>query len=109
MQSFIINIVFQVVNIPGSSKVSDGETLTEYIGSAPPKSSGLHRYVFVLYKQPEKTKFKEPHHSNTDGNRGNFSTKKFAANYNLGKPMAGNFFQAEFDDSVPAIHKRLGF
>lgn len=100
--------MLQVVNIPGN-KITDGEVLTEYIGSAPPKGSGLHRYVFLLFKQSEKLKFNEPYHSNTDGNRGNFSTENFAKKYNLGKPIAGNFYQAEYDDSVPAIHKKLGF
>lgn len=100
--------IFQVVNIPGN-KVSDGEVLTEYIGSAPPKGSGLHRYVFLLFKQPKKLKFDEPYRPNTDGNRGNFSTEKFIKRYNFEKAVAGNFFQAEYDDSVPAVHKRLGF
>ncbi|XP_018568624.1 protein D2 isoform X1 [Anoplophora glabripennis] len=97
-----------VVNIPGSN-ISEGETITEYVGSAPPKGSGLHRYVFVLFKQPGKLTFDEPQHSKTDGKRGNFSTEKLRKKYNLGKPLAGNFFQAQFDDSVPAAHKQLGF
>lgn len=97
-----------VVNIPGKD-VEKGETLSEYVPSAPPKNSGLHRYVFLVFKQPGKLTFDEPHKSNTDGNRGNFSTKKFAEKYKLGNPVAGNFFQAQYDDSVPAVHKQLGF
>ncbi|XP_023020259.1 protein D2 isoform X3 [Leptinotarsa decemlineata] len=97
-----------VVNIPGS-KILEGEVITDYVGSAPPKGSGLHRYVFVLYKQPEKLKVDEPRHGPTDGNRGQFSTEKFAKKYNLGKAVGGNFFQAQWDDSVPASHKKLGF
>ncbi|XP_057666100.1 protein D2-like isoform X1 [Diorhabda carinulata] len=97
-----------VVNIPGS-KISEGEIINNYIGSAPPKGSGLHRYVFLLYKQPEKLKFTEPKHGPTDGNRGKFNTESFAKKYNLGSPIAGNFFQAKWDDSVPATHKKLGF
>jgi len=34
-----------VVNIPGNN-VSRGDTLSEYVGSGPPKGTGLHRYVF---------------------------------------------------------------
>ncbi|KAJ8934931.1 hypothetical protein NQ314_013090 [Rhamnusium bicolor] len=98
----------QIVNIPGS-KITDGEVITEYVGSAPPKGSGLHRYVFILFQQPGKLTFDEPHHSRTDGKRGNFSTEKLRKKYNLGKPISGNFFQAQFDDSVPAVHKQLGF
>jgi phosphatidylethanolamine-binding protein len=40
-----------VVNVPGS-KVAEGKALFEFIGSGPPKGSGLHRYVFLVYKQP---------------------------------------------------------
>lgn len=39
-----------VGNIP-EDKVAKGEVLTEYFGPAPPKDSGTHRYVFLLYKQ----------------------------------------------------------
>uniref|UniRef100_A0AC35GFU5 Phosphatidylethanolamine-binding protein n=1 Tax=Panagrolaimus sp. PS1159 TaxID=55785 RepID=A0AC35GFU5_9BILA len=42
-----------VVNIPGTN-VADGETLSEYVGSGPPESTGLHRYVYLVYKQPGK-------------------------------------------------------
>ncbi|XP_050515957.1 protein D3-like isoform X2 [Diabrotica virgifera virgifera] len=96
-----------VVNIPGS-KIFQGETISDYVGSAPLKGSGLHRYVFLLYKQPEKLKFDEPKHSPTDGNRGNFNIENFAKKYKLGNPIAGNFYQAMWDDSVPASRKKLG-
>ncbi|PSN30334.1 OV-16 antigen [Blattella germanica] len=52
-----------VGNIPGN-KVSEGETLSEYVGSGPPKGTGLHRYVFLVYKQPGKLKFDEPRLTN---------------------------------------------
>ncbi|KAJ8917448.1 hypothetical protein NQ315_005495 [Exocentrus adspersus] len=97
-----------VVNIPGD-KVSEGEVLTEYVGSGPPEGSELHRYTFLLYKQPKKLSFDEARHSNTDPARGNFSTEKFAKKYNLGNPVAGNFYLAQFDESVPLLRKQLGF
>lgn len=54
-----------VVNIPGN-KVDEGETLAEYVGSAPSRGSGLHRYVFLVYEQPRKMPFLgEPRTSNT--------------------------------------------
>jgi len=34
-----------VVNIPGND-LSSGEVKSEYIGSGPPKGTGLHRYIF---------------------------------------------------------------
>ena len=39
-----------VVNIPGD-RVSEGSELLTYLPVAPPQDSGLHRYVFMLYKQ----------------------------------------------------------
>ena len=53
-----------VVNIPGSN-VDEGETLFDFIGSGPPKDTGLHRYVFVVFKQPRKLEFDEPRVPNT--------------------------------------------
>ncbi|XP_033308140.1 protein D2-like isoform X1 [Bombus bifarius] len=97
-----------VGNIPGSD-VSKGEVLSQYIGSGPPEGTGLHRYVFLLYKQPQKLTFDEPRLTNRSGdNRANFSIKKFAAKYKLGDPIAGNMYQAEFDDYVPLLYKQLG-
>lgn len=49
-----------VVNIPGN-KVNDGQTLVEYIGSGPPQGTGLHRYIFLVFKQIEKLAFDEPY------------------------------------------------
>ncbi|KAF2895555.1 hypothetical protein ILUMI_10619 [Ignelater luminosus] len=85
-----------VVNIPKGG-IDKGETITQYVGSGPPKDSGLHRYVFLLYKQPGKIEFNEP---NLAKSGPNFSIKKFAEKYNLDHPIAGNFFQAQYDDSV---------
>lgn len=41
-------------------------------------------------------------------NRAKFSIAKFAKKYNLGAPVAGNFYQAEYDDYVPELYKQLG-
>lgn len=97
-----------VVNIPGGD-LGKGETLSEYVGSGPPKDTGLHRYVFLLYKQQGKVSADEPRLTNRSGDhRGQFSIKKFAAKYNLGQPVAGNLYQAEWDDYVPKLYKQLG-
>lgn len=95
-------------NIPGSD-LSKGEVLSAYIGAGPPQGTGLHRYVFLLYKQPGKLTFDEPRLTNRSGdNRANFAIRKFAKKYNLGAPIAGNLYQAEFDDYVPILYKQLG-
>ncbi|XP_038217414.1 protein D2-like isoform X2 [Zerene cesonia] len=97
-----------VGNVPGQN-VAGGETLSAYIGSGPPEGTGLHRYVFLVYKQPGKLSFDEPRLPNTSGDkRGGFSIAKFAEKYNLGDPIAGNFYQAEYDDYVPILYKQLG-
>lgn len=52
-----------VVNIPGNA-ISDGQTIADYIGSGPPQGTGLHRYIFLVYKQNEKIDYKGPITSN---------------------------------------------
>ncbi|XKL62196.1 hypothetical protein PGB90_002029 [Kerria lacca] len=97
-----------VGNIPGF-EIEKGETLSEYIGSGPPPDTGLHRYVFLVYQQPGKLTFTEPRLTNRSGdNRGLFKISKFAENYKLGNPIAGNFYQAKYDDYVPLLYKQLG-
>ncbi|XP_044580970.1 protein D2-like isoform X3 [Cotesia glomerata] len=97
-----------VGNIPGND-VSKGEVLSEYIGSGPPQGTDLHRYVFLVYKQPQKLSFEEQRLTNRSGdNRAKFSVSKFAEKYNLGAPIAGNFYQAAYDDYVPILYKQLG-
>ncbi|XP_041972209.1 protein D2-like isoform X2 [Aricia agestis] len=97
-----------VGNVPGTN-VGAGETLSAYVGSGPPPGTGLHRYVFLVYKQPGKLSFDEPRLTNTSGdNRAMFSIAKFAQKYKLGDPIAGNFYQAQYDDYVPILYKQLG-
>ncbi|XP_039752801.1 phosphatidylethanolamine-binding protein homolog F40A3.3-like isoform X3 [Pararge aegeria] len=97
-----------VGNVPGND-IAAGETLSAYIGSGPPPGTGLHRYVYLVYKQPGKINFDEQRLPNNSGDkRGGFSISKFAKKYNLGDPLAGNFYQAEYDDYVPILYKQLG-
>ncbi|KAJ8947138.1 hypothetical protein NQ318_002499 [Aromia moschata] len=96
-----------VGNIPGNN-VDQGEVLSEYVGSGPPPGTGLHRYVFLVYKQNGKLTFDEKRLTNRSGdNRGCFSIRKFAEKYKLGQPVAGNLYQAEYDDYVPILYKQL--
>jgi len=96
-----------VVNIPGID-ISEGETLSEYIGAKPSPISGFHRYVFLVYRQPQKIKFDEPRLTKRMADkREKFSIAKFAVKYKLNNPIAGNFFIAQFDSHVPKIYKEL--
>jgi len=40
--------------------------------------------------------------------RGKFSIRKFAEKYHLGQPIAGNVYQAKWDDYVPKLYEQLG-
>lgn len=96
-----------VGNIPGNS-IENGHTLTEYVGAGPPKGTGLHRYVFLVFKQKGKVEFSEQRLKNTQAAfRKNFSVRNFAHKYKLGQPIAGNFFQAQYDNYVPVLYTQL--
>lgn len=73
-------------------------------------STGLHRYVFVVFKQPSgKQDFPGLSKlTNTSGEgRKSWKLRDVANKYNLGAPVAGNFYQAEFDDYVPKLYEQL--
>ncbi|KAL3280720.1 hypothetical protein HHI36_003956 [Cryptolaemus montrouzieri] len=92
---------WMVVNIPGS-KLHKGETLFEYIPVWPHKDTGIHRIVFLLFKQHHNQIFNEeyvPRKFMNFQKRIGFSLVKFSWKYNLGRPIAGNFFQIQHDES----------
>lgn len=96
-----------VGNIPGG-EVPAGDVLAEYVGSGPPKDTGLHRYVFLLYKQPGKLAFEEGKIDKTTAQgRGKFKVQRFTEKYKL-ELVALNVYQAEYDDYVPVLHKQFG-
>jgi len=72
-------------------------------------ATGIHRYVWLVYKQPAELKCDEPRLSSRSAEgRPMFSTRNFAAKYRLGQPVAANFYLAQWDDYVPELHKQLG-
>ena len=97
-----------VVNIP-SNEVKRGHVVTEYIGSGAPEGSGLHRYVLLVYRQPAAIEVDPSLQQTFRQLMGRFSWKveQFARNNNLGDPVAGNLFQAEYDDYVPALYAQF--
>lgn len=52
-----------VINIPGSD-ISAGREIVGFIGSGPPRGTGLHRYVFVVYEQSGLIDYQKPFASN---------------------------------------------
>ncbi|XP_072154766.1 OV-16 antigen-like isoform X2 [Bemisia tabaci] len=80
---------------PIGGNISAGQTLTEYYGVVSFQRFGTpHRYVFLVYEHDHKVKFDEPYlkHVADDFLRGGFSSREFAKKYNLGEPLAVNYF-----------------
>ncbi|XP_060105452.1 phosphatidylethanolamine-binding protein 1-like [Heteronotia binoei] len=98
---------FLVTNMKGND-ISSGRVLSDYVGSGPPKGTGLHRYVWLVYEQPQQLNCNEPVLSNRSGDkRGNFQVAAFRKKYKLGAPLAGTCYQAEWDDYVPKLYEQL--
>lgn len=98
---------FLVVNMKGND-ISSGTVLSDYVGSGPPKGTGLHRYVWLVYEQKGPLKCDEPILSNRSGDhRGKFKVASFRKKYELGPPVAGTCYQAEWDDYVPKLYEQL--
>lgn len=97
-----------VVNIPGKKVLEKGVEHVGYIGSGPPQGSGLHRYVMLVYKQPGQLTLTEPKITATQfGWRPMFNVRNFAKKYNLGQPVAANFYRAMYDSYVPTLHAQF--
>ncbi|XP_055356055.1 protein D2-like [Paramacrobiotus metropolitanus] len=88
-----------VVNIPGGN-IQAGQTITEYRGSRPRQNSGLHRYAFMVFRQTGSITVDNP---DLAENRRKFPIRDFAKQHNLGQPIAGNFYVAQFDDYVASV------
>ncbi|ODQ66139.1 phosphatidylethanolamine-binding protein [Nadsonia fulvescens var. elongata DSM 6958] len=85
----------------GKLDISKGSTLMPYCGPAPPPKTGKHRYVFLLYKEPQVSHgvlMKPPRDRPTWGTDVPASgVRDWAKKYNL--ELAGvNFFYAQNDE-----------
>lgn len=97
-----------VGNIPGSN-VCRGEVISEYIPPVPQMETGPHRYIILVYLQKKQLEFEEPKLSCGSGEgRQEFSIVEFAKKYGLGNPIAGNFYQTEYDEYVSSLSRSLG-
>ncbi|QCD85427.1 protein MOTHER of FT and TFL1-like [Vigna unguiculata] len=85
-----------VVDIPGGTNPFRGKEILAYTGPKPPV--GIHRYIFVLFEQKGPMgPVEEPE------SRGNFSTRNFAKDLDLGLPVATTYFNAQKE---PASRRR---
>ncbi|XP_038619161.1 phosphatidylethanolamine-binding protein 1 [Tachyglossus aculeatus] len=98
---------FLVVNMKGSD-IGSGRVLSDYIGSGPPKGTGLHRYVWLVYEQTGPLACDEPVLGNRSGDgRARFKVSAFRAKYGLDAPAAGTCYRAQWDDYVPRLYEQL--
>ncbi|XP_009614479.1 protein TERMINAL FLOWER 1-like [Nicotiana tabacum] len=77
-----------VTDIPGTTDATFGKELVSY--EIPRPNIGIHRFVFVLFKQKCRQSV-SPH----DVSRDHFNTRNFANVNDLGPPVAAVFFNAQ--------------
>ncbi|XP_017610417.1 CEN-like protein 1 [Gossypium arboreum] len=78
---------WMVTDVPGTTDVSFGRELISY--EAPNPAVGIHRYVFILFKQRGRRTVKSP------SSRDYFNTRRFSAENGLGLPVAAVYFNAQ--------------
>lgn len=76
-----------VTDIPETTEASFGNEIVSY--ESPRPTVGIHRFVFVLFRQLGKQNVCAP------GWRQNFVSKDFAELYNLGSPVAAVYFNCQ--------------
>ncbi|XP_050385244.1 CEN-like protein 1 [Argentina anserina] len=77
-----------VTDIPGTTDVSFGREVVEY--ETPKPVVGIHRYVFLLFRQARgRQTVRVP------ASRDNFNTRKFSEENDLGLPVAAVYFNAQ--------------
>ncbi|XP_037821553.1 protein D2-like [Lucilia sericata] len=91
-----------VVNIPGN-RINEGQVLAEYMSSGPEEGTDLHRYVFLIFKQAGKITTDKFIPKGSFEGRFNVKTRDIIAKYNLGNPIAGNYYMCQYDDYVPIL------
>ncbi|PIN10407.1 Phosphatidylethanolamine binding protein [Handroanthus impetiginosus] len=81
-----------VTDIPATTGANYGQEIVCYEGPRP--SLGIHRLVFVLFRQLGRQSVDAP------GWRQNFNTRDFAELYNLGSPVAAVYFNCQRDNGT---------
>ncbi|CAI8583773.1 unnamed protein product [Vicia faba] len=79
---------WMVTDIPGTTDSTFGHELTSY--EKPNPNIGIHRYVFVLFKQKRENKYS----ITSPFSRDHFNTRNFADQNDLGVPVAAAYFNA---------------
>eukprot|EP00282_Hemiselmis_andersenii_P040669 CAMPEP_0172053616 /NCGR_PEP_ID=MMETSP1043-20130122/4310_1 /TAXON_ID=464988 /ORGANISM="Hemiselmis andersenii, Strain CCMP441" /LENGTH=393 /DNA_ID=CAMNT_0012712895 /DNA_START=47 /DNA_END=1231 /DNA_ORIENTATION=+ len=101
-------------NIPGGEverggeEEMGGEDVYQYVGAGPPPNTGLHRYVFLLFRQDGRVEVPATQRVGMTGvGRPGFSTRRFAEEHGLGEPVGWSMFEAEYDSYCDALYATL--
>ncbi|XP_022153047.1 CEN-like protein 2 [Momordica charantia] len=78
-----------VTDIPGTTDSSFGKEVVKY--EVPSPNIGIHRFVFLLFKQKRRQTVKDLPANSRDG----FNARKFAQDNDLGLPVAAVYFNAQ--------------
>ncbi|KAL2227100.1 CEN-like protein 1 [Sesamum indicum] len=76
-----------VTDIPGTTDASFGREIVSY--ETPKPVIGIHRYVFLLFRQKARHTVRPP------ASRDLFNTRRFAEENGLGLPVAAVYFNAQ--------------
>ncbi|KAJ8534034.1 hypothetical protein K7X08_007358 [Anisodus acutangulus] len=79
-----------VTDIPGTTDTTFGKELVSY--EIPRPNIGIHRFVFVLFKQKCRQSVVSPPQA---ASRDHFNTRNFAEVNDLGPPVAAVFFNVQ--------------
>ena len=90
-----------------SDCLGQASDILPYVGPGPPCNSGLHRYVFCLYEQPSGADF-DALKTALEG-RGGTKPHEVAKAVGLGPMVAIEYYYAEWDESVDAVHESVSF
>lgn len=93
---------FYRANIPNGD-LTKGDKLIPYLQPIPPKGTGFHRHIFVLYKQEKRLDMSEfkIEEKNVDLSARTFRTLDFYRKYQDDITPAGlAFFQSDWDKSL---------
>ncbi|KAL4574831.1 hypothetical protein LXL04_021670 [Taraxacum kok-saghyz] len=81
-----------VTDIPGTTDASFGREIVSY--ETPKPVIGIHRYVFLLFKQKTRKSVTPP------ASRDYFNTRTFCQEHGLGSPVAAVYFNAQRENAA---------
>ena len=105
------HVHWMIVNIPGSGALTNaasGQTVLPYLVVAPFHGSGLHRYVFLLFKQSVHFDGKQVINLEMF-NRKKADIDNLTLTYGLGSPIGINVFESQWTSFVDTFHEEYSF